>query len=67
VKGFPKMASKVYWIGLRATLNFSQKYIQRNQLQLQANLSAPQYTCVLSVLTAILDCLALLPTNTPVV
>lgn len=60
------MAKKVYWIGLEATLNITRRYIQRNQLNLQKNLTAPQYTCLLSVLNAILDCLAILPVNTPI-
>jgi len=60
------MATRVYWITLRTVLNASAKYIQRNQIGLQANLSTPQYDCVVSVLNAILDCLILLPTNTPV-
>jgi hypothetical protein len=59
------MPAKVYWIGLEATLQVTRKYIQRNQLKLQANLTAPQYACLQDVLTAILSCLALLPTNTP--
>lgn len=56
---------KVYWKGLRLVLNGGKRYIQRNQLQLQANLTTPQYECVLDVLNAIVSCLALLPTDTP--
>lgn len=59
------MAKKVYWIGLEATLQVSRRYIQRNQLNLQKSLTAPQYECLLDVLNAILSCLAILPTNTP--
>lgn len=59
------MAKKVYWIGLEATLQVTRRYIQRNQLNLQKNLTAPQYDCLLDVLQAILSCLAILPTNTP--
>jgi len=59
------MAKKVYWIGLEATLQITRKYIQRNQLNLQKNLTTPQYNCILDVLQAILSCLALLPTNNP--
>jgi hypothetical protein len=59
------MAKKVYWIGLEATLQISRRYIQRNQLNLQKNLTTPQYNCILAVLSAILDCLALLPVNEP--
>lgn len=59
------MGKKVYWIGLEATLQITRRYIQRNQTNLQKNLTTPQYNCVVSVLQAILDCLALLPSNTP--
>lgn len=56
------MASrKVYYIGLRLVLNAARSYIQRNQLKLQANVSSEAYTCIVSTLTAILDCLELLP------
>jgi len=57
--------SKVYWKTLEIVLNSSRRYIQKHQLQLQANLSSDQYNCVLDVLQAILSCLALLPVNTP--
>lgn len=59
------MGQKVYWITLETTLNLSRRYIQRNQLNLQKNLTPAQYACVTDVLQAILSCLALLPTNTP--
>lgn len=59
------MASKVYWKGLELTLNASRRYIQTWQVQLQKNLTADQYNCMLDVLAAIVSCLALLPVNTP--
>lgn len=59
------MPKKVYWISLETTLQVTRRYIQRNQIKLQANLTGPQYTCVVAVLSAILDCLAVLPENTP--
>lgn len=59
------MGKKVYWIGLEASLNLSRRYIQRNQLNLQKSLTAPQYACLLDVLNAILSCLAILPVNNP--
>lgn len=59
------MSPKVYWISLITTLNLSRRYIQRNQLNLQKNLTPEQYSCVTDVLQAILSCLALLPSNTP--
>lgn len=59
------MPAKVYWIALESTLEVTRRYIQRNQLKLQANLTTPQYDCVVAVLNAILECLAALPSNTP--
>jgi len=60
------MASrKVYYIGLRLVLEATRRYIQRNQLNIQANVSPEAYTCVVDTLTAVLSCLELLPT-TPV-
>lgn len=56
---------KVYWKGLEITANITRRYIQRNQLKLQANLTTEQYNCVLDMLNAIISCLALLPSNTP--
>lgn len=56
--------AKVYWIGLGLSLNATRRYIQRNQTRLEANLTEPQYACVVAVLEAILECLAALPTNT---
>ena len=58
------MAQRVWWIGLELTLNSSRRYIQKHQIQLSKSLSAPQYACLLDVLTAITSCLALLPVNT---
>lgn len=60
------MATKVYWKALILTLNISKRYIQRNQLNLEKNLTTEQYDCVVAVLDAILTCLAALPSNEPV-
>lgn len=60
------MANKVYWITLRLVLGSAKRYIQRNDLQLQANLSTEQYACVSDTLQAIVSCLQLLPVNTPI-
>lgn len=57
------MASKVYWKGLILVATLLKSYIQRNQLKLQQNLTAPQYTCVVALLDAVLECLAVLPAN----
>jgi hypothetical protein len=56
-------ADKVYWKSLRLTLDVSRRYIQKHQLRLQANLTEPEYACVLAVLNAILECLNTLPDN----
>lgn len=57
--------TKVYWKALRIVLNTARTYIQRNQLRLQQHLTVEQYNCVLDTLTAIISCLALLPTENP--
>lgn len=59
------MASKVYWKSLRLVLHRAEAYIQRWDLQLEENLTGPQWDCVQAVLAAIIECLALLPENTP--
>lgn len=56
---------KVYWKGAELTLGISLRYLQRNQLKLQANLTAPQYACIVAVIEAILECLQALPSNEP--
>lgn len=57
------MAVKVYWKGLALALRFVQRYIQRNQINLQGNLSTEQYACVVAVLNAVIECLSALPSN----
>lgn len=59
------MPSKVYWKQLEIVLKVSKRYLQRWDLQLQANLTSEQYACAQDVLTAIVSCLALLPSNEP--
>jgi hypothetical protein len=59
------MANHVYWKGLRLVLGVVQRYITKWQLQLQANLTTPQYECVVAVLDAIIICLSSLPVDTP--
>lgn len=61
------MAQKVYWKALILVLTTVRHYIQRNQLNLEANLNSQQYQCVVAVLDAVLTCLSALPVNTPVV
>jgi hypothetical protein len=55
--------AKVYWKQLRLILGIAKRYIQKWDLQLQANLTDEEYACVSDVLTAIVSCLALLPQN----
>lgn len=57
---------KVYWKGARLVLDTARRYLQRNQLNLQANLTTEQYNCIVDTLQAIVTCLGLLPSNTPV-
>lgn len=64
-QGGRDMTTKVYWKALRLVLGESKRYIQRWEIQLQANLTAPQYACVVAVLDAIIECLQLLPANEP--
>lgn len=59
------MANKVYWKGLRLFATGTKRYIERNQLGLEQNLTAPQYACVQDLLQAILSCLNILPSNPP--
>jgi len=59
------MANKVYWKGLELILRPVKKYIQRWDVQLQANLTTPQYQCVVALLEAVITCLGALPVNTP--
>lgn len=57
---------KVYWKGLILVASQLKRYIDRNQLKLQSNLTTPQYQCVVALLDAVVTCLAVLPVNTPV-
>ncbi len=52
------------WIpGLREVLKTAHYYGTRYQTQLSRSLTSEQYTCLLSTLQAIGDCLALLGTS----
>lgn len=59
------MADKVYWKALRLVLGATKRYIQRWDIQLQVSLTPTQYACVVAVLDAVVECLAILPVNTP--
>lgn len=54
---------KVYWKQLKIVLGLTKRYIQKWDIQLQGNLTPTQYTCVVAVLTAVVECLALLPVD----
>lgn len=58
---------RVYWKGLILVLRALVGYIQRNQTNLQRNLTDDEYTCVVAVLNAGVTCLAALPINSPVI
>jgi len=60
------MANKVWWKGLDAILTTAHRYGTRWDAQLAANLTTDQINCVRALMTAIAECLALLPKNTPV-
>lgn len=59
------MASRTYIPQLRIVLRIAHRYGTRYQDTLANTLTAPQYTCLLSVINAIADCLALLEEPVP--
>lgn len=59
------MALKTYIPALRLVLKAAYRYGTRWQTQLSGSLTSEQYTCLLSTLNAIADCLALLGEETP--
>jgi hypothetical protein len=52
--------AKTYVEGLRLVLQAAHKYGTRWQTKLESNLTGDQYSCLLSTLTAIAECLVLL-------
>jgi len=52
--------AKTYVEGLRLVLAAAHKYGARWQTKLEANLTGDQYSCLVSTLAAIADCLVLL-------
>lgn len=58
------MAKKEYWPTARLVLGVSKRYIERNALGLQANLTESQWNCIQAVLNAIIECLTTLPKPT---
>jgi hypothetical protein len=54
------MALKTYVPALRIVLYTAHKYATRWQSRLQGSLSTEQYTCLVSTIAALADCLALL-------
>jgi hypothetical protein len=59
------MPIRTYIPGLRLILKAAHRFGTRYQTQLQGSLTGPQYTCLLSTLAAIADCLVLLGEETP--
>ena len=57
------MAQKLYIDGLRLIASKSHKYATRYQSQLQANLTGPQYTALLSFISCVAELLATLGKN----
>lgn len=56
------MASRTYIPQLRFVLKIVDRYTKRWQTQLEENLTAPQYTCMLAVISAVTECLIALGT-----
>ena len=54
------MAVKTYYVGARLVVERAHRYLTRWQAQLEANLTAPQYTCVLALIAALAECLVVL-------
>lgn len=54
------MASKTFLVGLAIVLKKAKKYMTSWQTQLHTHMTTEQYTCLLSTITAVTDCLVLL-------
>lgn len=59
------MAHRTYVPVLRAVLYTAHRYATRWQSRLQGSLTSEQYTCLVSTIQAIADCLALLGQPVP--
>jgi len=57
------MAQKLYVDGLRFIAGKSHRYATRYQSQLESNLTAPQYTALLSFISCVAELLAALGKN----
>jgi hypothetical protein len=55
---------KTYIPGLRLVLKTAHRFMTRYQSKLAGSLSPTQYTCLVSTIQAVADCLALLGDNT---
>jgi len=56
------VAVKTYIFGLSLVLKAAHKYMTRYQAQLQGSLTSEQYTCLVSTIEALADCIVLIPT-----
>jgi hypothetical protein len=54
------MTFRTYLPGLVLVLRAAHRYATKYQQQLSGTLSAPQYTCLVSTIQALADCLALI-------
>lgn len=54
------MAFKTYVPGLRLVLYAAHRFATRYQARLSGSLTSEQYTCLVSTIQALADCLALL-------
>lgn len=59
------MALRTYVPGLRLVLYAAHRFATRYQATLSSTLTTEQYTCLLSTITALADCLAVLGQATP--
>jgi hypothetical protein len=51
------MSSRTFVPGMRLVLKAAKRYLARWQVELQANLTEAQYTCLVATLAAITECL----------
>jgi len=59
------MAFKTYVPGLVLIFKTAHRYATRYQAKLSVILTAPQYTCLLSTIQALADCLAVIEAPEP--
>jgi hypothetical protein len=60
------VAFKTYVPGLVIIFRAAHRFATRYQAQLQTHLTGPQYTCLVSTIAALADCLAVIHPPAPV-